>query len=108
MSVMLRHWAASGLGIVLLTFLSACVVPGGGYERSAGVAYGVNYYEPSGHAYGGWAPGYKVGPPPRGGDPHPSPAHYEASPQASRAAAPSRPTPSIPTRSRPAAEHGKQ
>jgi hypothetical protein len=106
MSMVLRLGTVNALGIALLTFLSACVVPGGGYERSAGVTYGVNYYEPSGHAYGGWAPGYKVGPP-RGGDLHPSPAHYEASPHAYRPAPPSRPMPSIPTHLRPVAEHAR-
>ena len=107
MSIVLRLCAASALGIVLLTFLFACVVPGGEYERSAGVAYGVNYYEPSGHTYGGWPPGYKVAPP-RGGDPHAEHARYEAPPHAYRPTPPSRPIPSIPTHSRPAAEHDRQ
>jgi hypothetical protein len=105
MSIVLRLLAASALGIVLLTFLSACVVPGGGYEGSVGV-YGVSYYEPAGHEYGGWAPGYHVGPP-RGGDPHPDRGRDQASARAYRPAPASRPVPSIPTRSRPADEHGK-
>jgi hypothetical protein len=107
MSIVLRLGAASAVGVVLLTFVSACVVPGEGYERSSGVAYGVNYYEPSGHAYGGWPPGYKVAPP-RGGDPHAEHARYEPPPQAYRPAPSSRQLPSIPTRSRPAAEHERQ
>ena len=108
MSYALRLLAISTLGMVLLPFLSSCVVPGVGYEQSAEVGYGVNYYEPSGLAYGGWAPGYHVGPP-RGGEPHPAPAHFTASRPAYRPAPPSRPIPSIPTHSRPPARnaHGK-
>lgn len=106
MRIVLRLWAASALGIAVLTSLSGCVVPGGGYERSAGVVYGVSYYEPSGPNYDRWAPGYKFGPP-RRGDPHADRAHYEASPRAYRPAPPSRPMPSIPTHSRPRTEHDR-
>jgi hypothetical protein len=47
-----------GLSIVVL---SGCAVPDGGYGGyDAGL--GMNYYEPAGFAYGGWGPGYGVGP----------------------------------------------
>jgi hypothetical protein len=81
--------------------LQGCVV-GGGYDGGANVDvdYGVGFYEPYGYEYGGWGPGYGVGPPRRGydrggrGDGHgaPHPAY--------RPAAPSRPMPSLPSHSR--------
>jgi len=54
------------LGLVALAALDACVV-GGGYDDDVGVGYVGGVYEPGGYEYGGWGPGYRVGPP-RGGD----------------------------------------
>jgi squid-like protein/heterogeneous nuclear ribonucleoprotein A1/A3 len=49
----------------LLLLPGACAVEGGyGYDD---VGLGVGYYEPFGFDYGGWGPGYRVGPP-RGGE----------------------------------------
>ena len=91
-------------GMLLLTLLcSACVVPGDRYA-SGRISYGVDFYEPYGHDYGSWGPGYMVGPP-RGSnrffhdrDRRPSRPTYRPAP-------PSRPVPSIPTRPRPPRGH---
>jgi hypothetical protein len=48
----------AGLSILVL---SGCIVPDGGYGYG-GVAVGADYYEPYGVDYGGWGPGYQVGP----------------------------------------------
>ena len=79
---------------------SGCIVPGGGYGYDGDADVGVGYYEPVGGYYGGWGPGYRVGPG-RGGDYRggrggggPGPAH------AYRSAPASHPMPSIPSRSR--------
>jgi len=54
--------------LLALAGLSACA--GSGYGVGAGYGYGYDYdydyYEPQGFYYGGWGPGYLVGPP-RGG-----------------------------------------
>jgi hypothetical protein len=49
------------------TLLSGCVAAGYS-DGSAGVDVGYvgGFYEPYGYGYGGWGPGYRVGPP-RGG-----------------------------------------
>jgi len=79
---------------LLLLALSGCVVPVGDYD-GGGYGYVGGYYEPYGYEYGGWGPGYRVGPP-RGGE-----RHGRAQTQRSFRSAPShRSTPSIPTRSR--------
>jgi hypothetical protein len=68
--------------------LTSCVA-GVGYEGDAGIAYSPGYIQPYGYEYGGWGPGYFVGPG-RGGDRRGSSSHtYRSAPQ-------SRPTPSIP------------
>jgi hypothetical protein len=99
MSLVLHRCLAGLLGIVMVTILEACVVGGGGYEGGGVEAsYGVDFYEPYGYDYGGWGPGYRVGPP-HGGEGRPD--HYRAgSAPAYRPAGPSRSMPSIPTRSR--------
>ena len=94
------RWSAIALVIGLFMVLSSgCVVTGGGYGYDGDVGIGVDYYEPYGVDYGGWGPGYRVGPfrdgahrPERGsGQP---PAHaYKPAPA-------SRSMPSIPSRSR--------
>ena len=83
-------------GALLLTLLSSsCVVPGDRYAGGS-VSYGVGYYEPYGYDYGGWGPGYLVGPP--RGD-----RHFDARRNASRTFRPAPPShhmPSIPTHPR--------
>lgn len=92
MNVTTRRWKADVLGALALMLLSACLAGDGGY-----VVGGV--YEDPGYEYGGWGHGYHVAPY-RGGDrgerSHPS----GSSPHAYRAPSPSRPTPSLPSRSR--------
>ncbi len=57
------RWPAITFVIGLFTvFLPGCVVSGDGYGYDGGVGIGVDYYEPYGDAYGGWGPGYRVGP----------------------------------------------
>ena len=94
-SLMQRRWM-HGLLVVVFAAVAGCVA-GGGYDGGVDVGYGVDFYEPFGYEYGGWGPGYGVGPPRRGfdrgrgeGAPHP----------AYRPAAPSRSMPSLPSRSR--------
>jgi hypothetical protein len=92
MNVTRNRWMAAGLGALVMTALSACVADGGG--GAVVVGYDGGYYEPYGYDYGGWGHGYRVGPG-RGGDPRGG-----HSPQTYRPAPTSRPTPSIPSRSR--------
>ena len=87
MNTVPRRWRVRALGLVLLGVLSACTVSGGGYVGGV--------YEPYGSDYGGWGPGYHVAPP-RHGERRPE----QASPRAYRPAPRSRPSPSIPTRTR--------
>jgi hypothetical protein len=47
------------IGIVGLGALASCAV---GVDGSVGVGYVGGYYEPFGYDYGGWGPGYAVGP----------------------------------------------
>lgn len=87
----------AAVAAVLGTAFTGCVVAGGGgrYDDTVGVSYGVGFYEPLGYDYGGWGPGYHVGPP-RGGE-----HGRERSGRSYRPAPPSHRTPSIPTRSHP-------
>jgi len=90
-------WRAAVLGGIGLLILTACAVTGVDVDGSVG--YDAGYYEPYGYDYGGWGPGYIVGPgrggDRRGGGPHPGGAGHAYRP------APSfRPTPSIPGGSR--------
>jgi len=94
MNLVLRHWRVSAFGFSLLMILYGCVVAGGGYDGDGGAAYVGGYYEPSGYVYGGWSPGYHVGPP-RGGERPP-----EGSSHHDRSGPSSHPAPSIPTRHR--------
>lgn len=95
MNIVHRRLSVIALGVLLLAGLCACVATGPGYDGGVGVAYVGGYYEPYGHDYGGWAPGYYVAPP-RGGERR----QEGSSPHTYRPAPRSRPTPSIPTRSR--------
>jgi hypothetical protein len=49
-------------GALGLAALSSCAVDGVGVDGSVGVGYVGGYYEPYGYDYGGWGPGYAVGP----------------------------------------------
>jgi len=85
--------------LMLASTVTGCVV-GGGYDSGASVDYGIGFYEPYGYEYGGWGPGYGVGPPRRGYD-RGDRGHGHAAPHpAYRPAAPSRPMPSLPSHSR--------
>jgi len=102
---LLRGWLTVALGAALLTGLQGCVVGGGGYDDGGGyydggadVSYDADFYEPYGYDYGGWGPGYRVGPF-RGGDHRPDRGGARGAP-AYRPAAPSRSMPSIPSHSR--------
>lgn len=68
MKHMPRTWKVRAVGALALTSLAGCVA--GGYDGDVGPGY-VGYvggvYEPGGYEYGGWGPGYRVGPP-RGGE----------------------------------------
>jgi hypothetical protein len=91
---------AIGLSIVL-SF--GCVVGGDGYgygyNDNVSVGIGLGYYEPYGNYYGGWGPGYRVGPS-RGGNFRPDRGSGHPAPHAYRPAPLSRPMPSIPARPR--------
>ena len=89
-----NRWMATALGALVLAMLYACAVSGVGVDGTVGVGYVGGYYEPYGYDYGGWGGAYRVGPG-RGGDRRGAhPAHsYRPAPA-------SRPTPSIPGRSR--------
>ena len=102
----MTHLRARGAVIALLiglnTFLLAsCAVTDGGYAYSTDVRIGLDYYDPWFGDYGGWGPGYRVGPPrqitPRpdfdGGRP-PHRGGYRPAPGA-------HPIPSIPSRPHP-------
>ena len=49
-------------GALSLAALASCAVDGVGVDGSVGVGYVGGYYEPYGYDYGGWGPGYAVGP----------------------------------------------
>ena len=51
-----------GLSALGLAALASCAVEGVGVDGSVGVGYVGGYYEPYGYDYGGWGPGYVVGP----------------------------------------------
>ena len=77
---------------LVLAALGGCAAVGVGYGGPVGSAYIGGYYEPYGYPYGGWGPGYRVGPP-RGGV-HRAPPRQRPY----RAAPGNRPTPSLPSR----------
>lgn len=87
------------LAIALFTaLLSGCVAPADRYRYDTRVSIGVGYYEPYGVFYGGWAPGYYVGPI-YGNYYRPYPG-MRPNPPAYRPAPASRRVPSIPARRR--------
>jgi hypothetical protein len=71
MNPSLSRWllvAVSGIAVVIL---QSCVAGGGAYYGGGvDVTYGADFYEPWGYEYGGWGPGYWVGPPRGGWDQH--------------------------------------
>jgi hypothetical protein len=64
MSQPLPRWRVTAAALLLVAGLGACVVGGAGYDD--GVYVG-GVYEAPGFFYGGWGPGYRVGPPRGGG-----------------------------------------
>jgi hypothetical protein len=98
MNTLLARWSVIALLLGLFTVLSTgCVVPGNGYGYDTRVGVGVGYYEPYGSYYGGWGPGYYVGPI-YGSNYRPD--HSRQTPHAYKPAPASRPVPSIPARRR--------
>ena len=93
-----RSWKPLCLALVVLGSLCGCVYPDGGYDGAVVVGtdggYGGAYYGPGVYGYGGWGGGYRVGPSRDGwrGQDHGGHGY--------RSAAPSRGTPSLPSRSR--------
>ncbi len=54
--------AKIAVSLLCLGSLAGCAVEGVGVDGSVGVGYVGGYYEPDGYEYGGWGPGYAVGP----------------------------------------------
>jgi hypothetical protein len=101
MNTLLIRWSTIALVLGLSTaVLSGCVVSGDGYgyDNSARIGIGLGYYEPYGAYYGGWGPGYRVGPT-RGNNLRPD-RGSRPNPRAFRPAPAIRPMPSIPARRR--------
>jgi hypothetical protein len=99
-NISLLRWSALAFAIGLFTALSpGCAVYGGGYGYDGGVGIGLDYYEPYGADYGGWGPGYRVGPI-RDGAHRPDRGGGQPSAHAHRSAPASRSMPSIPSHSR--------
>jgi hypothetical protein len=103
MNIFTARCATPAGAIVFAVLLSGCVVGGGyggGYDGDVGVGVGVDYYEPAGVVYGGWGPGYHVGPY-RGGERGRDVGHARGGgSHAYRAAPASHSIPSIPSGSR--------
>jgi hypothetical protein len=94
----LLGWLSTASAIGLVTALtSSCAVGvagyGDGYDNPVDI--GVDYYMPFGVEYGGWGPGYRVGPY-RDGDRQLDRGGH--APRAYRPAAPAHSVPSIPSR----------
>lgn len=85
---------ASLIGLIALLVLPVGCAVDGSYRSGSPVSVGVglDYYEPFGFDYGGWGPGYHVGPS-RGGMPH----RGVAPGRGFRSAPPGRAMPSIPS-----------
>jgi hypothetical protein len=54
------RWTLKLIGALAVAAVSACAVDG--VSGDVGVGYVGGYYEPYGYDYGGWGPGYAVGP----------------------------------------------
>ncbi|HWZ62728.1 MAG TPA: hypothetical protein VNX02_06900 [Steroidobacteraceae bacterium] len=81
MKHMPRIWKVGAVGLLALAGLAGCVA--GGYDGEVGVGYVGGFYEPGGYEYGGWGPGYRVGPP-RGGERGPGRRAAPSIPHAAR------------------------
>jgi hypothetical protein len=57
-----RTLLRAGICVLCVAALASCAVDGVGVDGSVGVGYVGGYYEPYGYDYGGWGPGYAVGP----------------------------------------------
>jgi hypothetical protein len=101
MKTSLLRKALGCLALAITAAFTGCAVgPGGYYDGpSVGVGIGVDYYEPYGGVYGGWGPGYHVGPAPRGYRAPPSRGDWPG--RSYRPSRPSQSTPSIPSRPHP-------
>ena len=100
MNILLLRWSAIAFVIGLFIVLSTgCAVTAGGYGYDGDVGIGLDYYEPYGADYGGWGPGYRVGPF-RDGANRQNRGGGQSSAHAYRSAPASRSMPSIPSRSR--------
>lgn len=96
MTISARRWLLAALTGAALALLGACVAGGGGYYGGGvDVSYSADYYEPWGYDYGGWGPGYWVGPPRNGWGWH---HHSDGRPPAYHPV--QRSAPSIPSRRR--------
>ena len=87
------------LGVLVLAagLLAGCEDTGGGGSVHGSISYGVGFYDPWYYGPGYCPPGAIVTPPPGRPDSTPRPSHPIAKPSPSP-----RPTPSIPSRPRPA------
>jgi hypothetical protein len=92
MNIPLRRLGLGALGLLMAAALFSCVASGGYVD---GVYEGPGYYAGPAYEYGAWGANYHVGPP-RGGERRAE----RPAPHAYRSAAPSRRTPSIPSRTR--------
>jgi hypothetical protein len=92
-----RTLLGAAICVLGVAVLASCAVDGVGVDGSVGVGYVGGYYEPYGYDYGGWGPGYAVGPY-RGG--HGGYARDRGHAPAFRPAPGGRSMPSIPGRSR--------
>jgi hypothetical protein len=97
----LRRLAVASLLGLTVVLSSSCAVGVGGYGDGYddGVSIGVDYYAPFGIDYGGWGPGYRVGPY-RGGENRSDRGGGRSSPRAFRPAPAGHVVPSIPQGSR--------
>ncbi len=96
MKALVLCWPMTVVVVALSSLLMfGCVAPGGGYGYDQG-EFGLGYYEPYGINYGGWGPGYGVGPV-RGGAVYRAHGGY-GGPHAYRTAPGFRWIPSIPSR----------
>ena len=96
-AVVLSRSAIASLLALALVVAPGCAVGVGGYGDGYAdpVTIGVDYYAPFGVDYGGWGPGYRVGPY-RGGGPHMERAGGRPFPRGFWPAAAGRAVPSIP------------
>jgi hypothetical protein len=105
MTILFSRWSAivSLFGLFALVS-SGCVGPIGGYGYADQM--GVDYYEPYGVDYGGWGPGYQVGPF-RDGHHRPGGGGERSSGHAYRAAPASHAMPSLPSGARSGGGRGR-